>query len=197
MSSVETSSFDSFRTPPWPVRRFSVAEYRRLGECGVLSPDDRVELLEGWIVPKMNQHPAHGFAVGALNEWLQRNVPSGFIVRCQLPITTANSEPEPDLAVVRGSHADFRERHPSGIDCRLVIEVADSSVERDRLKAAIYSSAEVEEYWILNLTDRRLEEFTKPSAKGYQATTTSADDEQVELNLSDQVLRLELADFLK
>ena len=77
-----------------------------------------------------------------------------------------------------------------------LIEVADSSVERDRLKAAIYSSAEVEDYWILNLVDRRLERFTKPSAEGYQVTITSAHDELVELNLRDQILRLELASLL-
>jgi hypothetical protein len=197
VSTIDISIFDASQTPPWPVRRFTVKEYRQLGECGVLSPEDRVELLDGWIVPKMNQRPAHRYAVGILNEWLQRNLPEGFIGLCQLPITTANSEPEPDLTGVRGSHSDYRERHPYGNECRLVVEVADSSVERDRLKAAIYSSASVKEYWILNLVDRQLERFMEPAISGYQSSTVVHQNQPIELNLGETVLRPELSEFLR
>ena len=196
MATVDTTSSDASQIPPWPVRRFSVREYQRLGEYGVLTPEDRVELLDGWIVPKMNQKPAHGYAVGLLTEWMQRHLPNGFIVRCQLPITTATSEPEPDLAIVRGNHADFRDRHPSGGDCRLVVEVADISVERDQRKAAIYAAAGVEEYWILNLVDHRLERFMNPAVNGYQSTHALEKDREVALKLGDTAVRLPLSQFL-
>ncbi len=147
--------------PPLPIRKFTVAQYHQLGELGVLTPDDRVELLEGWIVEKMNHGHAHGFAVQFLNICLNSQLPSGWISRCQLPITTLRSEPEPDLAVVRGCITDFRGGHPSGNDCRLIVEVADSSIQKDRAKAAIYFSAGVEEYWIVNLEDKHVECFLK------------------------------------
>ena len=88
--------------PPLPLHRFSVEEYHQLGELGVLSPDDRVELLEGWIVEKLNQRPIHGFIVRFLSEWFQSRLPSGYIAQCQLPISTQRSEPEPDVAIVAG-----------------------------------------------------------------------------------------------
>ncbi len=66
--------------PPLPLRRFSVAQYHQLGQLGVLTPEDRVELLEGWIVEKMNQRPIHGYLVGLLSEWFQCRLPDGYIV---------------------------------------------------------------------------------------------------------------------
>ena len=150
---------DSEFAPPLPIRKFTVAQYHQLGELGVLTSDDRVELLEGWIVEKMNQGPAHGFVVQFLSIWLNSQLPKGWICRCQLPITTHRSEPEPDLAVVCGCITDFRNRHPSGNDCRLLIEVADSSLQKDRAKGAIYFSAGIEEYWIVNLEEKLLERY--------------------------------------
>lgn len=150
---------NSSLAPPLPLRKFTVAQYRQLGELGVLTAEDRVELLEGWIVEKMNQRPIHGFIVRLLNELFQRELPEGWLCQCQLPITTERSEPEPDLAIVHGSHTDFRARHPSGADCRLVIEVADTSLEKDRSKAAIYQEAGVEEYWIVNVSEQVVERY--------------------------------------
>ncbi|MCA9126827.1 MAG: Uma2 family endonuclease [Planctomycetales bacterium] len=142
-----------------PLHRFTVEKYHQLGELGVLGPEDRVELLDGLIVEKMNQRPIHGFIVGWLSENLQRSLPSGWSLRCQLPITTEHSEPEPDLAIVNGVHTDFRDRHPRGIECRLVIEVADTSLEKDRVKADIYHSAGVQEYWIVNVASKSIERY--------------------------------------
>ena len=192
MSIVNTTPLDA-EMPPWPVRRFSVEEYRQLGECGVLTPEDRVKLLEGWIVPKMNQRPAHRFAAGMLNEWLQRNLPPGYFGLCQLPITTPSSEPEPDLSVIRGTRRDFRQSHPTGTDCRLVIEVADASVLRDRHKAAIYAAAGVAEYWILNLIENQLEQYSQVGAESYDSLQTRGVTETVALQLGEVNLQLELS----
>lgn len=197
MTTLSSTPFDSLPNPPWPVRRFTVQEYARLGECGILSAEDRVELLEGWIVPKMNQRPAHRYVVGVLNQWLQQNLAQGFIALCQLPITTERSEPEPDLVVVRGNHEAYRDRHPRGGDCRLVIEVADTSVDRDRLKALIYASAGVTEYWLLNLVDRQLERYTCPAATGYTSYETLTPDRSAELLLGTTQLSLPLGDFFR
>jgi Uma2 family endonuclease len=152
--------FNTPIAPPLRLRRFSVQQYHQLAELGVLTPDDKVELLEGWIVEQMNQRPIQGFIVGLLTELFQGKLPPGFIVRCQLPITTERSEPEPDIAIVLGSHANYRERHPSGSQCRLVIEVADTTLEKDRSKAAIYLSAGVQQYWIVNVVEKCIECYT-------------------------------------
>lgn len=145
---------------PLTLRRFTLDEYHRMGDLGILTPEDQVELLEGLLVEKMNQRPIHGYMVRRLNELFLRSLPDGWLCQCQLPITTLDSEPEPDVAIVRGNHADFRERHPCSSDCELVIEVADTSLAKDRLKAAIYAAGGVREFWIVNIPDRIIERYS-------------------------------------
>ncbi len=178
--------------PPLQIRKFTVAQYHQLGELGVLTPNDRVELLEGWIVEKMNHGHAHGFAVQFLNIWLNAQLLSGWICRCQLPITTPRSEPEPDLAVVRGSITDFRDGHPAGNDCRLIIEVADSSIQKDRAKAAIYFSSGVEEYWIVNLEGKHIERYVN-SAPGVQQVFGR--NETIQTQIGDKTIELVLSEL--
>src|SRR5687768_11301717 len=91
--------------PPLPVRRFTVAEYHKLVEIGVLTPNDRVELIHGWIVAKMGINPPHNYAVTALMEQLLA-FGAQAVVRVQQPITTADSEPEPDVVFAIGSKTD-------------------------------------------------------------------------------------------
>ncbi|MCC6510563.1 MAG: Uma2 family endonuclease [Pirellulaceae bacterium] len=179
--------FGSLLAPPLPLRRFSVAQYRQLGELGMLTPEDKVELLEGWIVAKINQRPVHGYLVGLLSEWFQSRLPGGYIMRCQLPITTQRSEPEPDIAIVVGAHQDYRDRHPSGTDCRLVIEVADSTIEKDRAKAAIYHSAGVEEYWIVNVGSQCIERYLLAESTELQSLVP-AEDAKVAINIAETEL---------
>lgn len=185
-------SFDAGVTPVLPIHRFSVDQYHRLGEVGVLTPEDRVELLEGWIVQKMNHRPVHGFVIRLINEWLQRELPDGWLCQCQLPITTARSEPEPDIAVIKGRHQDFRDRHPGGSDCRLLIEVADTSVHRDREKAAIYRDAGVAEYWIINLAEKQLERYQFSCDEIESQPIVIATNETVTTNIDKKSLTLEL-----
>jgi Uma2 family endonuclease len=151
--------------PPLPVRRFTVEEYHRMIQTGVLGKDDDVELLEGWIVPKMARNPAHDAVVSiVLVDVLPGRIPRGWFCRAQSAITTVDSEPEPDVALVRGSTRDYLTRHPSPADMALVVEVADSSLSRDRsYKASIYASAAVPVYWIINLIDHQVEVYTDPT----------------------------------
>ena len=178
--------------PPLPLRRFSVEQYHRLGELGVLTPDDNVELLEGWIVEKMNQRPIHGFIVGLLAEIFQSALPGSHCLRCQLPLATERSEPEPDITIVRGSHTDFRDRHPLGTDCCLVVEVADTSLDRDRSKAAIYREAGVPEYWIVNVADKRIERFDFTAVQADLQPELFPANSQLVFSREDVVIELEL-----
>jgi Uma2 family endonuclease len=154
--------------PPVPVRRFTVAEYHRMILAGVLGPDDRVELLEGWIIPKMPRNPPHDAVLSLiLNRVLALRLPAGWFARGRSAITTADSEPEPDLAVVRGNERDYLARHPGPADMALVVEVADATLGRDRtLKARLYAAAAIPTYWIVNLVDRQVEVYVDPTGPG-------------------------------
>jgi Uma2 family endonuclease len=149
---------------PLPVRRFSVAEYHRLIEQGFFAADERFELLEGWIVAKVPRNPVHDSAVDICEQILAGLLPSGWYVRGQKAFTTGDSEPEPDVVVVRGVPRDYKVRHPGPADAAIVIEVANSSLTEDRdLKLRLYARAGVAVYWIVNLIDRTVEVYTQPS----------------------------------
>ncbi len=190
-------SLDSPLAPPLPIHRFSVAQYHQLGELGVLTPEDNVELLEGWIVQKMNQRPLHGFVVRLLADWFARELPAGWLCQCQLPITTERSEPEPDIAIIRGSHQEFRDRHPSGTDCRLVIEVADTSVQKDRAKATIYRDAGIPEYWIVNLADRQLDRYVFDNESHLPEPQIVLSGDRLELSVGDSLLTVPVQQMLE
>ncbi len=186
-------SLDDPLAPPLPIHRFTVEQYQRLGDLGILTPDDRVELLEGWIVRKMNQRPIHGYIVRLLNELFMRDLPAGWICQCQLPITTQNSAPEPDVAVLKGGHLDFRHKHPSGKDCRLLIEVADTSLERDLAKTSIYREAGVQEYWIIKVGEKVLERFVFADTRSAESQIIQS-SETVAIRIGDSVLELKLGE---
>lgn|SRR5262245_1289732 len=161
----------SVGTPPQPgfhamtaFRRFSVAEYHRLIETGVLTEEDKVELLNGYVVLKMPRNPPHDVSIPLTQEALRILLPSGWCIRSQGAITLATSEPEPDVVVARGSWRDYQAHHPGPSEIGLVVEVAESSLTRDRDdKGPIYADAGLPVYWIVNLVDRQLEVYTQPS----------------------------------
>ena len=168
-SSLSPSTVPLFVGTP-PVRRFTVDQYHRMIETGILTENDHVELLDGWILEMSPIGPPHATCVSLILDALQQKLPSGWLIRAQSPITLAAGEPEPDVTVVRGSIRDYRDRHPGGPDIGLVIEVADSSLQFDRLqKRPQYAAAAIPEYWIINLIDRCLEVHRDPSAGDYQS----------------------------
>ena len=128
---------------------------------GAFPPGARVQLLEGEILEMTPQSPDHALAVRAAEEALRRVFTHGYDVRVRMPLgVDDDSEPEPDVAVVRGNFRDFR-THP--LTAELVVEVADTSLEFDRSrKAARYASAGIPEYWVVNLVERRVEVFRDP-----------------------------------
>jgi Uma2 family endonuclease len=151
--------------PTLPIRRFTVDEYHRMIQAGILGEDDAVELLEGWIVPKMSKNPPHDTMISIIMmDVLTPRLPGGWHCRGQSAVTTTDSEVEPDIAVVRGLKRDYLARHPGPADMALVVEVADSSLARDRSeKVRIYARAAVPVYWIINLVDRQVEVYTDPT----------------------------------
>jgi Uma2 family endonuclease len=144
--------------------RYTVEQYFDLVTQGVLQPDDRVELLEGVIVAEPPMDPPHASGTTRVDTALRRVLGGRAVVRVQQPfIVGGYSVPEPDVAVVPGTEADYDTHHPTqGL---LIVEVAASSLPQDRLtKSRIYAAAEVPEYWVVNLRDRCVEVFRNPDA---------------------------------
>ena len=145
------------------LHRFTVDQYHQMIETGIIKEDDRVELLDGWIVQKMPPNPPHSQAVRRLNRWFTRALGEDWVLGVQDPATMTHSEPEPDLVIARGPEERYGDRHPGPLDIALVIEVADTSLSEDRsAKFSIYARARIPIYWIVNLIDRRVEVYTQP-----------------------------------
>ena len=150
--------------PPWPVRRFTVDEYHRMMRNGILPAGEPCELLDGWIVTKMTRSPLHDLALGLAEDEIGRRLPPIWFRRGQSAVTTTESEPEPDLAVIRGRRRDYDTHHPGPADTGLVVEIADSSLSQDRaVKGGLYARAGIPVYWIVNLVDRTLEVYADPT----------------------------------
>ena len=146
------------------LAKWSVARYQRMIEAGILTPEDKVELLENQVVLKMPRNPPHDGTVQLVTEALGPTVPKGWRLRVQLTVVLSDSQPEPDGAIVRGDARAYLTRHPTAADVGLIIEVADTSLLRDqRDKTRIYARAGIPVYWIVNLVDRRVEVYTQPS----------------------------------
>ncbi len=169
---------------PYWLRQFSVAEYHKMVETGILTTNDRVELLEGWIVNKMSQNPPHMSSVSRTNRWLGRILPTSWSLRCQGPITLSHSEPEPDITIARGAEGTYDSRHPEPADIGVLIEVGDSSLLADRrYKGELYAKEKVREFWLLNLVERKLEAYTRPRGGKYQRKVEYSENETVPLVL--------------
>ncbi len=146
--------------------RYSAKEYFQLVEDGKLEAGERVELLDGLIVSRSPQNPAHAATTWRITTRLTRLLEGRAIVRCQLPVSAGNySVPEPDIAVVPAREDEWQFEHPG--TCLLAVEVADSTLAQDRLsKSRIYAAAGIENYWIINLRKRQVEWFAEPVAGG-------------------------------
>ena len=149
---------------PSDLLRLTLDQYHRMGETGVLTPDHRVELLDGLLVSKPMKKRPHVISARLVFDALEAVIPAGWHVAAQDPITLDDSEPEPDVSVVRGDVRTYTSRHPTPADVALVVEVADSSLPRDRdWKKRIYARNALAVYWIVNLVDRVLEVYADPS----------------------------------
>ena len=171
-------------------RRFSIPEYHHLAELGILTEDDNLELLEGYLVHKMTRNAPHDGTIDILMDSLLDIMPNGWRIRVQQAVTLSDSEPEPDLAIVRRHGMGYKQHHPGPADIALVIEVADSSLDGDRAdKCRIYARAGIAVYWIVNLVDTQIEVYSSPvggPTPGYRDRVDRQLGDEIEVMLDGQ-----------
>ena len=157
--------------PSETLYRFTVEEYERIGE---LLNDQRVELIDGLLVKKMTKKPPHVVSCELTRAAIDGIAPAGWHTRAGDPLRIPrHNEPEPDVVLARGAMRDYTTRHPGRRDVAMVVEVADSSLAKDRRRGRVYGGrGGIPVYWIVNLVDRVIEVYTGPKAGGY----TSRDD---------------------
>jgi Uma2 family endonuclease len=151
-------------------RYFNVDEYYRMAEVGLLSEDDRVELIEGEIVEMSPIGKTHGGTVKQSNNFLNRALGDSFIVSVQDPIRISDfSEPQPDLALLKSRKDFYRNSHPTSEDVLVVIEVADTSLNYDRnVKLPLYARAGIPEAWLMVLAKDVIEVHSQPENGKYK-----------------------------
>ena len=150
--------------------RFSLADYEQMIDLGILTENDRVELIRGEIIEKMSIGEFHAACVKRLNRLFNIRLAAQVCVGVQDPIRLADSEPEPDVALLVPRDDDYAASHPEPDDILLVIEVADASLDFDRhVKGSIYAENGIVEYWILNVLDHTLEVYRNPQSTGQYA----------------------------
>jgi Uma2 family endonuclease len=149
---------------------FTVDEYHRMSEAGILTEADRVELIEGEIIKMSPIGKQHAACVKRLNAILSRKVGDAAIISVQDPIRLDDySEPEPDVALLRPRDDFYSGELPGAEDVFLIIEVADTSVEYDRsVKLPLYAKANISETWLANIKEDRIEVYSQPVNGIYQ-----------------------------
>ena len=154
----------------------TVDDYHRMAEAGILGEDDRVELLNGQIVQMTPIGPDHAGDVGALTALLSQVVGSRAIVWVQNPVVLdSDSEPQPDVVLLRPRPDFYRRSHPRPADIFLLIEVSDSSVDYDRdIKIPLYARAGIPEVWLVDINAERIEIYRDPVGDGYRTTWLAA-----------------------
>ena len=167
-----------------PDYKLSVPKYERMVAAGLLTPEDRIELIRGVIVEKIPIGNAHANAVTALSEGFILAVGDSAVVRPQNPLKLSDSVPEPDLFLAAPPRARYRQGHPTPADVFLVVEVADSSLAADRdIKGPLYAENGIPEYWVVNLIDDTIEVHRDPQPAGTWGTTvTRRRGERVEVS---------------
>ncbi len=163
-------------------RKFTVEEYHRLAEAGILGEDDRVELIEGEIVEMSPIGPRHAGAVNRIRYYLTPIEASGrALINVQNPIRLGDfGEPEPDIALLRPQPDFYATGHPGPEDVLLVVEVAETSAGYDRqVKVPLYARWGIPEAWLVDLEQDRMEVYRGPSPDGYREVQVVARGEQI------------------
>jgi Uma2 family endonuclease len=153
-------------------RLMTVTEYYRMAEAGILSADDRVELIEGEIIKMSPIGSPHAGHVDLINRLFVLRLGDRAIVRVQSPVRLDEySEPEPDITLLRPRADFYIMAHPGPEDVLLLIEVAESSLSYDKgRKAPLYARAGIIEFWVVDLLNKAIQVYRKPSQKGYLET---------------------------
>jgi Uma2 family endonuclease len=151
--------------------RLSRVEYDRAVEAGAFRPNAKLELIDGNLQAMTPEGSGHALGIDLVADCLRAVFGAGFYIRLQHPLATGDySEPEPDIAVVRGPMRDYRDAHPTS--AVLVVEVSHQSLRHDRtVKQRLYARCGIPEYWILALPEQCLEIYRDPAADGYRSVS--------------------------
>jgi Uma2 family endonuclease len=173
-----------------PLHRITVDEYEKITEAGALEDPSRVELIDGYMVDKMAKNASHSYTTKETLKALERRLPAGWTSRKEEPVRIPPyNEPEPDIAIVRGTDADYEFRAPRAADVDLLVEVSDATLGQDRGKKHLsYAKARIPVYWIINLVHRQVEVYSRPGKNGYRSHETYASGEQVPVTIGGQEL---------
>ncbi len=163
------------------LRLWTVEDYHRMAETGILDNSERVELLEGKIIWMSAKGTAHRSAVGRTYKLLENRLGKEAWISIQDPIKlNEHSEPEPDIAVVKIDPLDYADHHPTPSEVYFIIEVADSSLKFDcETKGKAYAQAGITDYWVLDVLNRQLYVFRQPGKDAYQSKVVLAEDEMI------------------
>jgi Uma2 family endonuclease len=178
--------------------RFSVEDYYRMAETGVLRPDARVELLDGEIIDMSPIGPFHGGVTRYLIEFFADASKKRWITDAQNPVQLDDhSEPQPDLMLLKPSGHYYKKRQPTPKDVFLLVEIADTSLERDQeIKLPAYARSGIAEVWIVDLNEQTIEVYRQPNFTGYASKTVlAAGDKATPQAFPD--MALDVAELLK
>jgi Uma2 family endonuclease len=166
----------------------SVAKYLAMCEAGILTPEDRVELLNGRLVTKMSINPPHHFVTNTLADWFRDTLPKTLTCYCPSSLPVSSSVPEPDLIVVQGPKSRYKGRHPHQGDIFVVVEVSDTSLDVDLgEKLEVYAAAKIPEYWVVDIPNRQIHVFTQPKGgkkPGYKSCVVYGEKDTVPVVLA-------------
>jgi Uma2 family endonuclease len=169
--------------------RLTVEQYLRMIDLGFFPEKPEVELVGGMLVERMVKRRPHSFSVGKLYRLFHEILPDTWHVQAENPVVLdATSRPEPDVAVIRGTLDDYRDRDPVAADIGLIVESSESTYRKDRNAMwRLYAAARIPTYWIINLAARRVEVYSDPVGKGkkaeYRICRIYAEDQEIPVEL--------------
>ncbi len=164
------------------IHKFDIETYHRLISSGILHEDDRVELIEGRIVDMTPIGTRHSACVNRLNSLFSQRLQGRAIVSVQNPVQLSEeqSEPQPDITLLKYRKDFYSDALPKGEDVFLIIEVADTSLDYDReTKIPLYAKANIQEAWLVNLLENCIEIYSSPSAGGYESRSVARHDQPI------------------
>lgn len=178
----ETPKIESADNEKFTVHRLRVEDYEKMIEYGIFDEDDKIELWEGVLVEMSPKNVNHSTAMTLATDYFYENLRKRGVIRVQDPIRLDDySEPEPDLVLVNLPVSNYALGHPTPADVLLILEIADSTVKRDREKAKNYARNGIVQYLILNLNTREIEDYREPGTDGYRQKRTYKQDEKFSL----------------
>ncbi len=187
--STATAIRPTVSSPP-PFHRITVNEYERIIEAGALEDPSKVELIDGYMVDKMGKNAGHSYTTKETLKALDSRLPAGWTSRKEEPVRIPPyDEPEPDIAIVRGTDADYEFRSPRAADVALLVEVSDATLSQDRGKKLLgYAKGRIPVYWIINLINRQVEVYFRPGKNGYRSRQIFTSGQQVPVTIGGQEL---------